>query len=95
MRGNYDTPRTPEQLAKLAKIGITSDLKNMDVNSWDKQYERLKAFIEANDRLPKITKNRPDEFRIATWLYNQKKNYKHGKMPDEHIKMLRELGINL
>ena len=93
--GNYDTPRTAEQLEKLAKIGITPETKNRLESIWDKQFERLREFVADNGRLPKVTRNRPDEFPIALWVSNQRKKYQQGKLTDGHTKKLRDLGVEL
>lgn len=87
--------RTPEQLEKLSKIGITHDTKDKFESSWDRQYERLKAFIDERGYIPKATKKKPDEFYIAIWIYNQRKKFRQGKVTEEHIRLLRELGIEL
>lgn len=93
--GSIDIPRTAEQLEKLAKIGITPDKKNKSESAWDKQYERLKTFIDERGYIPKNNKKKPDEFYIAIWIYNQRKKFRQGKMTEEHIRLLRELGIEL
>lgn len=93
VKGIVKLSRTPEQLEKLAKIGITSDMKNALDKRWDRQLERVRAFVEEHSRLPYYSVRRKDEFPIAVWINNQKKKAKQGLLTDEQIKMLRDLGI--
>ena len=93
--GNYDTPRTAEQLEKLAKIGITPDMKNGLDRRWDRQLERVRAFVEEKGRLPYYSVRRKDEFPIAVWINNQKNKAKQGMLTEEQIKMLSNLGVEL
>ena len=60
---------------------------------WDKQYERLKAFVEAKGRLPFSTTERKDERPIATWINKQKKKYKQGLLTEEQAALLRDVGV--
>ena len=93
--GNYDTSRTAEQLEKLAKIGITPDMKNGLDRRWDRQLERVRAFVEEKGRLPYYSVRRKDEFPIAVWINNQKNKAKQGMLTEEQIKMLSNLGVEL
>ena len=93
--GNYNTPRTTEQLEKLAKIGITPDMKNGLDRRWDRQLERVRAFVEEKGRLPYYSVRRKDEFPIAVWINNQKNKAKQGMLTEEQIKMPSNLGVEL
>ena len=95
VKGIVKLYRSPEQLEKLAKIGITSDMKNAFDKRWDRQLERVRAFVEEHGRLPYYSVRRKNEFPIAVWINNQKKKAKQGLLTDEQIKMLRDLGITI
>ncbi len=68
-------------------------MKNALDKRWDRQLERVRAFVEEHGRLPYYSVKRKDEFPIAVWINNQKKKAKQGLLTDEHIKMLRDVGI--
>ena len=95
VKGSVRLARTPEQLEKLARIGITPDMKSALEKRWDRQLERVRAFIAEHGRLPYYSARRKDEFPIAVWINNQKNKAKQGMLTEEQIKMLRDLGVKL
>ena len=93
VKGFVKTKRTPEQLEKLAKIGISHDMKSPAEHQWDSQFERVKVFVADKGRLPFYSAKRKDEFPMAVWINNQKNKAKQNILTDEQIKRLREVGV--
>ena len=58
---------------------------------WEEKYERVKAWVKENDRLPTKTTN--DELHI--WLASQRIRYKNGTLSDEEIDKIKNLGYDL
>ena len=95
VRGIVSSDRTPEQLEKLAKIGITPDMKSSAERQWDSKFEQIKGFVADKGRLPFYSKGRKDEFPLALWINNQKKKAKQGLLTEKQLFILRELGIKI
>ena len=70
-------------------------MKNGLDRRWDRQLERVRAFVEEKGRLPYYSVRRKDEFPIAVWINNQKNKAKQGMLTEEQIKMLSNLGVEL
>jgi len=88
-------PRLPEQLEKLAQIGIVPRTMDRYEKQWLSRFEELKAFIEEHKCLPMTRKAKGAENNTAVWLNSQKKKYRAGQLSAERAKMLRSLGIEL
>ena len=64
-------------------------IKELDIKTvfgWDENYEKLKKFHEENGRFPK----RDEE--CGEWLSRQRQSFKKGKLSEERIKKLEEIG---
>ena len=56
---------------------------------WQKRYEEVKRFIEANKRNP--SKHRIEEHDMLNWLKANRKALNAGKMKQERIEKFRKL----
>lgn len=56
---------------------------------WQKRYEEVVGFIEANKRNP--SKHRIEEHDMLNWLKANRKLMNAGKMKQERIKLFNEL----
>ena len=95
VNGKRDVERTPEQLEKLAKIGIVPTTVDRFEKQWLLRYEELKTFIAEHKCLPMTRKAKGAENNTAVWLNSQKKKYRAGQLSAEREAMLREIGIEL
>lgn len=95
VNGKKNIPRTPEQLEKLAKIGIVPQEVDRYEKHWLERFEELKAFIAEHGRLPLTRKEKGAENNIAVWMNSQKKKYRAGKLSAERAEMLRNIGVSL
>lgn len=78
---------------RFRELGITFEKKDI----WDKRYAELKQFVEMHQttRVPKdyVTES---GFKLNnSWLSDQRKRYKQGKLSEERAERLRELGIRI
>ena len=87
--------RSPEQIEKLAQIGIVPRTMGRYEKQWLMRFEELKAFIEEHKCLPMTRKAKGAENNTAVWLNSQKKKYRAGQLSSERAEMLRSLGIEL
>jgi len=59
-------------------------------DKWMENYNLAKEFFIENGHLNVPTKNK----KLSSWLYSQKNKYKNGKLSEEQIMLLEEIGIN-
>lgn len=95
VNGNSKITRTPDQLEKLAKIGIIPQTMDRFEKQWLMRFEELKAFIDKHQRLPMTRKAKCVENSIAVWLNSQKKKFRQNKLTEKQTEMLRSLGLEL
>ncbi|MBR1765147.1 MAG: Helicase associated domain protein [Ruminococcus sp.] len=95
VNGKRDVERTPEQLEKLAKIGIVPATVDRFEKQWLTRFEELKAFIEKHKCLPMTRRAKGAENNTAVWLNSQRKKYRAGQLSDERADRLRSIGIKL
>jgi len=79
-----------DQIARLESIGFVL-VYNFDVNNWNEMYERLVGYKwkHMTTRVPRRRKT-----RLATWVYEQRLQYKNGQLPKEKIDRLEEIGFS-
>lgn len=82
-----------EKVMMLKSIGI--EYGRIE-NSWQDNYDAVKAYVEEHNRLPiqsdSITLPNGVESRI--WITMQKKNLKTGNITDDRKRLLKEIGIS-
>lgn len=81
---------TSEQVDKLNKLNIAWELED----SWEQKYSEAKAYYEKNGNLDiparYITKNGT---ALGVWYRTVKDQYRTGKLSDDRIKKLEEIGM--
>ncbi len=84
---------TEEQAKKLMSLGIQKNVLNNDI-LWQEQYVCAKEFFEKNGHL-NIPKNYVSENgkSVGRWLAIQRKYKNDGKLSDERIALLDEIGM--
>ena len=80
----------PDQKEKLEKIGI--DLERTTL-SWDESYQLLVAFKAGNKGSFKGL--RQEDPKLYKWIDHQKEYHKQGKLNEDQIIKLRDIGIPL
>ena len=84
---------TPEQEEKLLSLGIRKNVSRIDI-AWEEQYECAKEYYKENGSLS-IPKSYVSENgkAVARWLTIQRGYRKKGKLSDEKIRLLDEIGM--
>ena len=84
---------TEEQAKKLMSLGVQKNVLNNDI-LWQEQYVCAKEFFEKNGHL-NIPKNYVSESgkSVGRWLAIQRKYKNDGKLSDERIALLDEIGM--
>ena len=84
---------TEEQAKRLMSLGVQKNVLNNDV-LWQEQYVCAKEFFEKNGHL-NIPKNYVSESgkSVGRWLAIQRKYKNDGKLSDERIALLDEIGM--
>ena len=86
------TPPTPEQIARLDAIGMVWE-SNVD-SKWERGYAAARRYAETFGNL-----NVPDGYKTETgfvlksWLQNQRKRYREGKLESERKERLDRIGM--
>lgn len=83
-----------EKTEKLDSIGFVWDTKD---ELWNRKYNILKKFREENGRFIELRDTHEDnEIKsVYTWSIMQRKKYKAGKLSEERIQKLEEIGFEL
>jgi superfamily II DNA or RNA helicase len=73
-------------------IDVVKVLDFLDIDSWEYRYDELKAFHAEHGHcnVPKGWKENP---ALGTWVSNQRKVYKEGKLSEERTQQLEALGF--
>ena len=80
---------TPERIEKLEAIGFVWDAQEA---AWQEMYNRLVEYIDrkGDADVPQRYKKDP---KLGTWVNNQRKAYREGKMPLDRIEKLEAIGF--
>jgi len=87
---------TQEQIKRLEAIGMTWGNRNHKLwsDAWEKQYQEAKLYFEANGSLKVPTDYRGQSGKLlSSWVLRQRTLRKDGKLPEEQIRMLDEIGM--
>ena len=87
---------TQDQIQRLEAFGMDWGNRNHSrwATAWEKSYEDAKAYFEENGNL-----RVPDGYKgtsgklLSSWILRQRSLRKDGKLPDEQIRMLDEIGM--
>lgn len=82
----YDKKLTPEKVKMFESLPNFSWWNNTNT-IWTKQYKELSQFVKENNKIPIFSTKNKHEFKIAHWLYYQKKKY--DKLSKEKKELLK------
>ena len=85
-----------EQIARLDALGMVWDNRKhiQWSQAWEDQYREAKAFYDQNGHLSvPHSYLSSDGKKLGVWVFNQRKRKRQGKLPDEQVKMLEEIGM--
>jgi hypothetical protein len=80
-----------EQIDLLEGIGFKWDMRS---DRWDEMYEQLEEFKKENGNCDVSRRVNPDKPKLAHWVEKQRDEYRKGKISEERIKKLKEIGFN-
>jgi hypothetical protein len=61
-------------------------------SQWNNAFQRVKAFIEQQNKLPRANCNNGDETALGAWLNKQQRKYNDGNLKTDRIKLLEQIG---
>lgn len=66
--------------------------RNLKEDAWKDKFERLVNYkrLKGSTRVPK---SYSEDTELATWVYNQRKRYKEGKLMEHRVELLNNLGF--
>lgn len=81
-----------EQIRLLSELGF--EWRNQHDLAWDRGFSYAKAYFDSNGNLdvPTLFKT-ADGFKLGDWIANQREKYPTGKMKQERIDRLNQLGM--
>ena len=88
-RQRRNTKISEARKAKLDRIGMVWQKED----SWNIRFRLLKRYFDENGNIDIATNFVTDGIWLGKWISEQKKKYKSGKLPEEHVRMLETLGI--
>lgn len=89
LNGTKRGRRSPEQVEKLAKIGIVRCEKNFLEQHWEERYAELKQYVEVHGKLP----GSRDHASLYRWMQNEIGKYGKGQLSEEQIQKFRAVGV--
>ena len=93
-RSKFRTGKLEEEKVKLL-TDIGCKMKIRESAKWDDRFEELKAFVAENGRFPENADvlNDGSLKPLMTWINSQRKGYLKGKLSEEKIKQLEDIGF--
>ena len=85
-----NNPKYSDRRKKLEDIGFVF---NHEEVIWCSRFKQLLDYKKKNGDL-NITYRNKDYYELSIWLYNQKRRYRKGTMPEHRIKKLRDAGVD-
>ncbi len=83
---------TEEQISRMNELGMKWHIKQ--THSWESGYRQAKEYAAANGHLAAPLKYvTSDGFQLGKWLARQRTERNNGKLADERIKLLEEIGM--
>jgi superfamily II DNA or RNA helicase len=90
---NYQKDKIKEDKLSEDKIVLINKLKEKfpdvmktEFDIWKDVLQTIINFINVNNKLPTANKNNESEFNLASWIQNQKRNYKNNDRNMKNIK---------
>jgi len=93
-RYQRDQTLKKDRYEKLKAFGFDFGGPAQVRSSWETQYQAIVEFKEEHGHL-KIPTNYEPNPSLYFWIGTQRQSYKHGKLSEERIEKLTELGIDL
>jgi hypothetical protein len=91
MPGITNNKLTEDRIKKLDAIGMIWQVQD----SWDKRYELAKQFYDTSGHLNiPHTYYTENKIWLGKWVYLQRKAARNGKITDEQIQKLTDIGMN-
>ena len=86
---------TQEQIDRLNGIGMVWDPLAARGDAWERMYGYIAAYWEENQRLPLWPRGMksPDGRSMSGWIGWQRQSLAEGKLPDDKVQKLAQLGI--
>ena len=81
---------TDERIRRLEELGIVWDPTEA---AWEEGYAHLADYKANNDSHVPNSYKTEDGFKLGNWVNKQRATYKKGKLTDERIRRLEEVGI--
>ncbi|MCL1034663.1 Helicase associated domain protein [Elizabethkingia anophelis] len=78
---------TQQQIELLLQIDKNIFTSKIVVKTWKERFEEFKEFIETNGRLPFLKEN--------PWYFDQKINFRKGKLTQQQIELLLQIDKNI
>ena len=89
-RTNYSRNTLPQDRINLLEQLLEWSWNPLEV-TWQNGYVYLKNYIEKNQKLPSISYETKDGYKLGNWVYVQRTNYRNNKLSTEKITMLEKL----
>ncbi|MEB2690595.1 DEAD/DEAH box helicase [Chlamydia suis] len=78
-----------DKIARLEEIGFVWDVLKEE---WEKNFLELKRFREEHGHC-KVPRGYPQNPQLASWVSNQRTKFKKGKLAEDRVARLKELGF--
>lgn len=82
-----------EKIKMLEQLGMIWEVSSIREKEWIRKYELLKAYYDTNGDLFVPRNYTVEGANLDSWLLHQKSLYRNGKLSNERISKLREIGV--
>ena len=82
-----------EKIKMLEQLGMIWEVSSIREKEWIRKYELLKAYYDTNGDLFVPHNYTVEGANLDSWLLHQKSLYRNGKLSNERISKLREIGV--
>lgn len=82
-----------EKIKMLEQLGMIWEVSSIREKEWIRKYELLKAYYDTNGDLFVPRNYTVEGTNLDSWLLHQKSLYRNGKLSNERISKLREIGV--
>lgn len=82
-----------EKIKMLEQLGMIWEVSGIREKEWIRKYELLKAYYDTNGDLFVPHNYTVEGANLDSWLLHQKSLYRNGKLSNERISKLREIGV--
>ena len=82
-----------EKVEMLNNIGISLLIDNKLSVRWERKYQLAKKYYEENGNLQVPSDYTIDDVNLGSWIVSQRRYYKNGKLSEEKVEMLNDIGM--